>query len=36
MKGALGGLFGKGLSTERKMEVEVLFGMIGFVAKADG
>ena len=36
VKDALGGIFGRGLSSERKMEVEVTFGLIGFVAKADG
>ena len=36
VKEALGGIFGRGLSAERQMEVEVTFGLIGFVAKADG
>ena len=36
VKEALGGIFGRGLSAERRMEVEVTFGLIGFVAKADG
>ena len=36
MKDALGGLFGSGLSDERRMEVEVLFGLIGYLAKSDG
>jgi DnaJ like chaperone protein len=36
VKHMLGGLFGSGLTDERKMEVEVLFGLIGFLAKADG
>jgi DnaJ like chaperone protein len=36
VKNALGGLFGPGLSGERKTEVEVLFGLIGFLAKSDG
>jgi DnaJ like chaperone protein len=36
VKEALGGIFGRGLSDERRMEVEVTFGLIGFVAKADG
>jgi DnaJ like chaperone protein len=33
---ALGGIFGRSLSEERRMEVEVLFGLIGFLAKSDG
>ena len=36
VKEALGGIFGRGLSEERRMEVEVLFGLIGFLAKSDG
>ena len=37
VKGALGGLFGSsGLTEDKKMEVEVTFGLIGFLAKADG
>jgi DnaJ like chaperone protein len=36
VKEALGGIFGRGLSAERRMEVEVTIGQIGFVAKADG
>ena len=36
VKSKLGGLFGSGLSAERKMEVEVTFGLIGFLAKSDG
>lgn len=34
--GMLGGMFGGGLSDEEKVEVEVLFGLIGFLAKSDG
>src|SRR3546814_19937158 len=36
VKHMLGGMFGSGLSGERRMEAEVLFGLIGFLAKADG
>ena len=36
VKDAFGGLFGPGLSDERRMEVEVTFGLVGFVAKSDG
>ena len=36
VKDALGGIFGRGLSEERRMEVETTFALIGFVAKADG
>ena len=37
VKGALGGLFGStGLTEDRKMVVEVTFGLIGFLAKSDG
>ena len=36
VKEALGGIFGRGLSEEKRMEVEVLFGLIGFLAKSDG
>jgi hypothetical protein len=36
VKEALGGIFGRGLSDERRMEVETTFALIGFVAKADG
>ncbi|MGH8028367.1 MAG: TerB family tellurite resistance protein [Arenimonas sp.] len=36
VKEALGGIFGRGLSDERRMEVEVTFALFGFVAKADG
>ena len=36
VKNALGGFFGPGLSDERRMEVEVTFGLIGFLAKSDG
>lgn len=34
--GMLGGMFGGGLSDKEKVEVEVLFGLIGFLAKSDG
>jgi DnaJ like chaperone protein len=36
VKDAFGGLFGSGMSDERRMEVEVMFGLIGFLAKSDG
>lgn len=36
VKHMLGGLFGSGLTDDRRMEVEVMFGLIGFLAKADG
>lgn len=36
VKHALGGLFGPGMTDERRMEVEVLFGLIGYLAKSDG
>lgn len=32
----LGGIFGGRLSADEQIQVEVLFGMIGFLAKADG
>ena len=36
VKNALGGFFGPNLSDARRMEVEVTFGLIGFLAKSDG
>jgi DnaJ like chaperone protein len=37
VKSVFGGMFGgSGLTPEKQMEVEVLFGLIGFLAKADG
>jgi DnaJ like chaperone protein len=37
VKSVFGGLFGgSGLTPEKAMEVEVLFGLIGFLAKSDG
>jgi len=34
--GMIGGIFGGRLSTEEEVQVEVLFGLLGFLAKADG
>ncbi len=34
--GMIGGIFGGRLSAEEQVQVEVLFGLIGFLAKADG
>lgn len=34
--GMLGGIFGGRLSADEQVQVEVLFGLIGFLAKADG
>jgi DnaJ like chaperone protein len=37
LKNTVGGMFGvSGLTAESKLEVEVLFGLIGFLAKSDG
>jgi DnaJ like chaperone protein len=37
LKNTVGGMFGvSGLTSDGKVEVEVLFGMIGFLAKSDG